>query len=206
LSLIFQFDDTYKEKFSNEILTNIWKGVLKRSIRIYSLPESVYWNCSDSNGDEDEDDFDRPNRKITQSEIEKGTCAVKFVANYLFSNLSGFNGEHVKGKQNVLFGIGDLFEPCEFHATCTKLNQYVFFEERNVGDEYECITYFNVSVQFKNNLNCYQSVFVYNDIDEGKIDSMNNENLIQLYYDPISRSAIVIDIFPEAFENLIVDL
>jgi hypothetical protein len=202
LSLIYQFDDTYKEIFSKEVLTKIWMESLKRSVRLFSLKESMYWNCCDNN---DTDDFEVPKTEITKSEIEKGECAIKFVANYFYLNMGIY--DHVKGKTNVLFGTGDDFEPFDFSATCSKHSQYFFIEGRNVGDEYERIDYFNISTQFKNNHNTYQSVFVYNDIDEEKINSMtDNETLIQQYYDPITRTAIVIDIFPEIFENLIMEL
>jgi hypothetical protein len=204
LSLIFQFDNTYKEIFSKEVLTKIWGESLKRSIRLYSLKEPMYWNFC-NNDDEENGDFDEPKKAITQSEIEIGECAVKFAANYLNANM-GFYADHVKGENDALFGIGDDFEPYEFSATCSKHSHYLFVEGKNVGDEFERIIYYNVSTQFKNRYKTYQSVFVYNDIDIEKVNSItDNDTLIQKYYDPISRTAIIIDIFPDIFENLIIE-
>jgi hypothetical protein len=58
-----------------------------------------------------------------------------------------------------------------------------------------------------------QCVFVYNDVDERKLESICDSRMIQQYYDPVSRTALAINLFTECievfenfenFENLII--
>lgn len=202
LSLIYQYDGTFKEIFSAKVLTQIWGSVLKRQVRMFELPANLYFNCSGDDTQECSDDIEDVDEIVSikklileSSERKKGDEAVKFAANYMYSNM-GFYGSFVK--RNTPYGIGDDFEPEGLTATCTKLNEYVYDEHLYYegDDSFEVLPYYNVVLKI-NNVRVYDG-FVYVDVDEGKIaqkitQTVNNFNIdmIEVLYDHINRFSLV---------------
>jgi hypothetical protein len=183
------------------VLTQIWGSVLKRQVKMYELPANSYFNCSDdtlecSDDIDDVDEFVSIKKLILESpERKKGDEAVKFAANYLYSNM-GFYGSFIK--KNTPYGIGDDFEPEGLTATCTKLNEYVYDEHSYYegDDSFEILSYYNVVLKI-DNVRVYDG-FVYVDVDEGKIaqkitQTVNNFNndMIEVLYDHINRLSLV---------------
>lgn len=162
LSSIYEYDNTYKKMFSDNVVKLIWGKALKRSLKSFSLPKDSLINGSDDTYDNDVGG---------QLDIEKGTDAVKFAAGYMF-RIMGFFDNYSKGK--CQYGIGNDFCIDELSAVCIQLYDYVYDDSSVKDDKFTKRSYIAVRLYIKKVL-----IFdggVYQDICESEINDMNNDN------------------------------
>jgi N-terminal region of glycosyl transferase group 7 len=103
-----------------------------------------------------------------------------FNRTYMYSNM-GFYGNYEKNGK-CLYGIGDDFEHHELSATCTKHTEYIYDEISLANDKYESVPYFHVCLKLGKKI-AFEG-FVYNNVNEDKID---NENILHVHYDNKSK-------------------
>lgn len=192
MTLIFQYDNTFKELFSTKVLPQIWGSVLKRNVKSQKLNISTYFNCCDESAESigtENDIFKSYEETVIDLSIgiEQGVEAVKVAANFLYSNM-GFYDNYIKNSK-TLYGTGDDFEPEDLKVTCIKLCEYVFNEAVEDDDSFEKMFYFNIILKI-NNKSVYNG-FVYFDVDECKRDAFKYENSMEVYYDPIRRISLI---------------
>lgn len=164
LSLIYEYDSTYKKTFTENVLNMVWESAIKRSIRMYSIPLSSHFNCCC--------DDDIVNKS---DEIMEGTLAVKFALSDTFDRMSLYKGKN--------FDID--FYPWEFNATCIKLAEFIFDEKI---DDYYKRYYLHISLKIRE----YEIFdgFVYNNFEEN--DPYDNDSTMITNYDSETKTMICV--------------
>lgn len=167
LSLIYQYDNTYKEKFTDNVMSMIWGRALKHSIKTISLPITSYFGVLSY-----------------EKQISKGTVAVQYAALHLFK-MMGFLDNYVKNK-TCLYGFGNNFHIDDLTAICIELDDYVVDTSSLNGDNYVKRNYSSIILYLKS-----RKVFdgvIYTDIGEN--DNDDNENIMMVNYNSETRTAL----------------
>ena len=144
LTLIYQYDNTYKEKFADNVLGMIWGRALKHSIKSFSLPVSSYFGALSY-----------------EKQVFKGTDAVQHTALHMFK-MMGFLDNYMKNK-TCLYGLGNDFYVDDLTAICVELDDYVNDVKR---------AYLSIIIYIKHK-KVFDGV-IYNNIGENDNDENEN--------------------------------
>lgn len=162
LTLIYQFDSTYKSEFTDKVMSRIWAEVLKRSMKSFKLPATSYFGPLSFN-----------------KEIEKGTEAVKYAASHVFK-MMGFWDNYMK--KTCLYGTGNDFHLEDLSAVCIEIDDYVY----DSSDNYEKRTYLSI-VLYLQHKKVFDGVVFSN---TGEFDNDDNANIMMVDYDGVNRTAL----------------
>ena len=176
LSLIYEYDNTYRKVFTNKVEKLIWGSALKHSLKSISLRTDSFFggvnDTTDSGGEEDEEMLD----------ISIGTEVVKYCARHMYQ-MMGFLDNYVKDKCN--YGIGNDFYSNDLSAICIQIYEYAS-NESSLNKKFDKRTYLSVRLFLKNKL-----IFdggVYLNVD--KSDNNDNDNITVIDYDNETRMAL----------------
>jgi hypothetical protein len=87
LSSIYEYDNTYKKVFSDNVLKMIWGKALISNLKSFTLEKDSFLRSM-------EDAYDSDAEMETEVDMEIGTETVKFAAGYMFRNM-GFYDNYV---------------------------------------------------------------------------------------------------------------
>jgi hypothetical protein len=177
LSSIYEYDNTYKKMFSDNVLKMIWGKALISNLKSFTLEKDSFFGGSDN--EYDSDGYERQE----EIDIEKGTDTVKLAAEYMFRNM-GFYDNYIMSK--CYYGIGNNFCIDDLSAVCIQLHDYVYDESSVEDDKFTKRSYIGVRLYIKKML-----IFdggVYNDALENDFDE--NDNIIVVHYNSEKRMAL----------------
>jgi hypothetical protein len=176
LSLVYEYDSTYRKVFTNKVEKLIWGSALKRSLKSISLrTDSFFKGVNDtveSDGEEDEEMLD----------ISIGTKVVKYCARHMYQ-MMGFLDNYVKDKCN--YGIGNDFYSNDLSAICIQIYEYAS-NESSLNKKFDKRTYISVRLFIKHKLIFDGGVY----LNVGKSDNNDNQNITVIDYDSKTRMAL----------------
>jgi hypothetical protein len=178
LSSIYEYDNTYKKIFSDNVVKMIWGKALLKNLKSFTLEKESFFGGSD-----DAYDSDGEMTSEIELDMERGTDTVKFAAGYMFRNM-GFYDNYVMSKCH--YGIGNNFCINDLSAVCIQLHDYVYDESSVENNKFTKRSYIAVRLYIKNIL-----IFdggVYNDILESDCDE--NDNIMVVHYNNEKRMAL----------------
>ena len=114
LSLIYEYDNTYRKVFTNKVEKLIWGSALKRSLESISLKTDSFFrgvNDTYSDGEEVEEMLG----------IEIGTEVVKYCARHMYQ-MMGFLDNYIKVECH--YGIGNDFHSDDLSAVCIQIYDF----------------------------------------------------------------------------------
>lgn len=170
LSSIYEYDNTYKKVFSDNVLKMIWGKALMSNLKSFTIKKDSFFR-----GTEDAYDSDGEISK-REVDMEIGTETVKIAAGYMF-RMMGFYDNYVKNKCH--YGIGNDFCVDDLSAVCIQQYDYVYDESSVEDDKFTKRSYIAVRLYLKNTL-----IFdggMYQNVTEDELDS--NDNIMVVHYD-----------------------
>ena len=176
LSLIYEYDNTYRKVFTNKVEKLIWGSALKQSLKSISLKTDSFFrgvNDTYSDGEEVEEMLD----------IEIGTKVVKYCARHMYQ-MMGFLDNYVKDKCN--YGIGNNFYSNDLSAICIQIYEYASNESSLQNNKFDKRTYMSVRLFIKHKLIFDGGVY----LNVGKSDNNDNHNITVIDYDSETRMAL----------------
>ena len=169
LSSIYEYDNTYKKVFSDNVLKMIWGKALISNLKSFTLEKDSFLRSM-------EDAYDSDAEMETEVDMEIGTETVKFAAGYMFRNM-GFYDNYVKSE--CYYGIGNDFCVDDLSAVCIQLYDYLYDESSVEDDKFTKRSYIAVRLYLKNAL-----IFdggMYQNVAEDEFDS--SDNIMVVHYD-----------------------
>jgi hypothetical protein len=177
LSLIYEYDNTYRKVFTNKVEKLIWGSALKRSLKSISLRTDSFFggvnDTSDSDSEEDEEMLD----------ISIGIEVVQYCARHMYQ-MMGFLDNYVKDRCN--YGIGNDFYSNDLTAICIQIYEYASNDSSLKDNKFDKRTYMSVRLFIKHKLIFDGGVY----LNVSKFDNNDNHNITVIDYDNEKRMAL----------------
>ena len=181
---IFQYDNTYRNIFSEKVLVYVWGSALRRSLKTFEATKDQR-KMRHANEDHlminpDDEDY--------HIDVNKMTVITKVAVEYMYIQMGFYNKKDIK-RNNYLFGIGSDFYMDDVRGVCRKQFEYIPSKDKN-----ECVEnwmkngYYAVTIYIKEKRK-FDGI-IYTNIDNADNISDDNENLLFVHYNAEEKLAL----------------
>ena len=180
---IFQYDNTYRNIFSEKVLVYVWGSALRRSLKTFEATEDqrkmIHANEVHLMIDPDDEDY--------HIDVNRMTVITKIAIEHLYRQMGFYQKKDIK-RNNYLFGIGSDFYMDDVRGVCRKQYEYIPGKDNKCVEDWMKKGYYVITIYIKEKRK-FDGV-IYTNIDNADNISDDNDNLLFVHYNVEEKVAL----------------